>query len=294
MSFMKVRSFAKINWMLRVLGERGDGYHGLETIFQSISLHDDLLIEKSDALTLSCDDRSIPLDDRNLAVRAAQVMIDEFKVNPVSIRLIKRIPVGGGLGGGSSNAATVLMAMNRLFELDISARRLRAIALSLGSDVPFFLEGGTAHATGRGEVLTALPFVGTIPLLMVIPDEPVSTPAAFARLDLLRKTSPASDWEEERGHWYWLPFLEKLPSVHDYLNNDLEETAFTLIPRLRELLARLEKEGPGWCHMTGSGSTLVAAFGTIEARDLARGSFSDMRTAVSETISRDEALKDLA
>ncbi|HXI12668.1 MAG TPA: 4-(cytidine 5'-diphospho)-2-C-methyl-D-erythritol kinase [Thermoanaerobaculia bacterium] len=287
---MLVRSFAKINWMLRVLGRREDGYHDLETIFQSISLHDDLLIEESDAPAFSTDDRSLPLDDRNLAVRAAQVMVDEFRVNPVTIRLTKRIPVGGGLGGGSSNAAAVLLAVNKLYSLDISSRRLRAIALSLGSDVPFFLEAGTAHASGRGEVLTALPFVGRIPLLLVIPEAPVSTAAAFTQLDLLRNRAGVPETVAAAGV-SWLSSLERLPAGDSSLTNDLEAAAFSLMPPLKLLFDRLQTQGAGWCHMTGSGSTLVAAFASTEERDAARDSFGDVRTAIAETISREQALE---
>src|SRR5712691_7808516 len=129
---MKVRAHAKINWALRVTGKRADGYHDIETVFQTISLHDTLTITESDRLTLTCDDPTIPTDDTNLVVRAASG-------KNVAIALHKRIPAGGGLGGGSSDAAATLAALG-----------LEQRALALGSDVPFFLTGGTAYATGRG------------------------------------------------------------------------------------------------------------------------------------------------
>src|SRR5947207_6252124 len=147
---MEVRAHAKINWALRVTGKRADGYHDIETVFQTISLHDTLVFRQSDRLTLACDDPGIPTDDTNLVLRAARAA----GAGNVAIELRKRIPAGGGLGGGSSDAAATLVALGG----DAAA------ALSLGSDVPFFLTGGTAYATGRGEIVTPLPAVRGVPL----------------------------------------------------------------------------------------------------------------------------------
>src|SRR5438067_6715834 len=161
---MEVRAHAKINWALRVTGKRADGYHDIETVFQTISLHDTLTFTESDRFTLTCDDRTIPTDETNLVMRAA-------RGHAVAIALQKRIPAGGGLGGGSSDAAATLVALG-----------LEQRALVLGSDVPFFLTGGTAYATGRGEILTPLPPVRDVPLLLLFPEERVSTAAAYAML----------------------------------------------------------------------------------------------------------------
>src|SRR5207245_686225 len=138
------------NWSLRVIGKRADGYHDIETVFQAISLHDVLTIEQSDRITLTCSDPTVPTDDTNLVVRAARAISVRARFH-----LEKRIPTGGGLGGGSSDAAAVLAAFNR---------KDPDIALSLGSDVPFFLRGGTAYATGRGERIEPLPRVAPVPL----------------------------------------------------------------------------------------------------------------------------------
>src|SRR5712671_6738669 len=166
LSTLTVPAYAKINWSLRITGKRADGYHDIETLFQTISLHDTLTFTESDQLSLTCDDPSIPIDDTNLVVRAAQAV---GNVN-VSIALHKEIPAGGGLGGGSSDAAATLIAMKRPSP---------DIALTLGSDVPFFLAGGTAYATGRGEILTPMPRITGIPLLLLIPEARVSTAKAF-------------------------------------------------------------------------------------------------------------------
>lgn len=248
------RSYAKINWALRITGKREDGFHDLETVFQTISLHDELTFFLSDRLSLSCDDPSIPVDETNLVLRAARAVGSP----PVEIQLRKRIPAGGGLGGGSSNAATTL--------LELGSGDLSSIALSLGSDVPFFLIGGTAYATGRGEVLTPLPPMSGIPLLLALPKERVLTKDAFARVT--RYSRPLG-----------------IDACRDFTNftNDFEEPVFALLPRLRELKERMLLAGATWAGMSGSGSTIVGAFADPESRDRAAQSFPDVRTERCET-----------
>ncbi|HYI08711.1 MAG TPA: 4-(cytidine 5'-diphospho)-2-C-methyl-D-erythritol kinase [Thermoanaerobaculia bacterium] len=252
---MQVRSYAKINWSLRITGKRPDGFHDLETVFQTISLHDDLTFTPADRTTLTCDDPTIPTDDTNLVLRAARAV----NAAPVAIELRKRIPAGGGLGGGSSNAAATLMALGN--------GDLRDIALHLGSDVPFFLLGGTAYATGRGEVLTPLPPMTGIPLLLVLPEEGVLTKDAFARIT--RYSPPLG-----------------LAAYRDFANftNDFEEPVFATLPRLRELKERLLENGAFYASMSGSGSTLFGAFVNAESRDAAAAGFTDVRFEKAETI----------
>lgn len=252
---MRVASHAKINWSLRIIGRRADGYHDLETIFQTISLHDVLTFRPADRLSLACDDPSIPVDDTNLVLRAARAL----GAPPVAIELQKRIPAGGGLGGGSSNAAATLVALATMFSISAP---LPEIALSLGSDVPFFLQGGTAYATGRGEVLTPLPSPPPIPLLLLLPEERVMTAEAFR---LLRRFSPPA-------------------GMHGDFVNDFEEPIFARLPRLRSLKERLYDAGAAWAGMSGSGSTIVGAFRTAAARDAAIGAFDDIRSEPAETI----------
>lgn len=246
---MIVRSFAKINWSLRITGKRADGFHDLETVFQTISLHDDLEITPSNELSLTCDDLSIPTDDSNLIVRAARGI-----GKLAAFKLTKRIPAGGGLGGGSSNAAAVLKTLGG------DRDDLPQIALSLGSDVPFFLVGGTAYATGRGEVLTPLPPMAEIPLLLVLPEERVSTAAAYSRI---------TRYSEPLGIEAYREFAS--------FTNDFEEPVFAIYPRLRELKERLYASGAKWAQMSGSGSTIVGAFESAAARDAAAAAFADVR-----------------
>jgi 4-diphosphocytidyl-2-C-methyl-D-erythritol kinase len=265
---IEVPAYAKINWSLRVTGKRADGFHDLETLFQTISLHDTLTIRESDRFSLTCDDPSIPVDETNLVLRAALAL----GAPPVAIELKKVIPAGGGLGGGSSDAAAVLVALSKHFGID---RNLPDLALTLGSDVPFFLAGGTAYATGRGEVLTAMPNVAGIPLLLLIPEERVSTASAFAAL---RRFSPPIGI-----HRYRSIIGDGLLSHAGELVNDFEEPIFALLPRLRELKTRLIEAGASWAVMSGSGSPIVGAFTEAKDRDAAVERFNDVRAVASET-----------
>lgn len=267
-TIIEIPAFAKINWSLRITGERSDGFHDLETLFQTISLHDTITIRESDFFSLTCDDPSIPADDTNLVLRAARAL----GTPPVAIELKKVIPAGGGLGGGSSDAAAVLLALSKHFGIN---KPLGKLALDLGSDVPFFLTGGTAYATGRGEVLTPMPSVAGIPLLLLTPKERVSTANAFAAL---RRFSPPIGIDRYRSI-----IDDGLLSHADELVNDFEEPIFVLLPRLRELKARLIDAGAVWAAMTGSGSTIVGAFAEANERDATRAKFSDVRAVASET-----------
>lgn len=242
------KSFAKINWALRITGRRADGFHDLETVFQTISLHDELTFTPAAGLSLTCDDPTIPIDGTNLVLRAARAV----GADGVAIHLRKRIPAGGGLGGGSSNAATTLM--------ELGTPPLEATALALGSDVPFFLVGGTAYATGRGEVLTPMPPMTDIPLLLLLPEERVLTKDAFARVT--RYSAPLG-----------------IDAYRDFASftNDFEEPVFATLPRLATLKARMLDAGATWAGMSGSGSTIVGAFADATARDRAAASFPDVR-----------------
>jgi len=259
---MRVNAYAKINWSLRITGKRADGYHDLETLFQTISLHDTLTFTESDRLKLTCDDPSIPIDDTNLVIRAARAV----NAN-VEITLHKEIPAGGGLGGGSSDAAAMLIALGQPSP---------DIALTLGSDVPFFLTGGTAYATGRGEILTAMPRVTGIPLLLLIPEERVSTAQAFG---MLRRFSPPLGVDRYRAM-----IDDDLLSHATELINDFEEPIFEMLPNLRTLKTQLYEAGAAWAAMSGSGSTIVGAFRNVADRDAAHERFSDVRAVAAETM----------
>ncbi len=262
---MRVLSCAKINWSLRILGRRGDGYHDLETLFQAISLHDVLTLEAAPRLMLTSDDPTIPSGEANLAMRAARLLATP----PVAIHIEKRIPAGGGLGGGSSNAAATLLALDDMFSLRTPRERLAEIALALGSDVPFFLTGGTAYARGRGEELTPIALDGPPALLLLLPDERVATADAFARV---------TRYSQPLGIDAYRKFDPKV------MTNDFETPIFAVLPHLRDLKQRLCDAGAAWAGMTGSGSTIVGAFRSKSQRDAAQARFTDVRVAAAETL----------
>ena len=254
---MQVRSYAKINWALRITGKRPDGYHDLETLFQTISLHDTLAFRRADAFSFDCDVPWLPRDESNLVVRAVR----KLGTPPVSIALTKRIPSGGGLGGGSSNAAATLVALNEMFAMGRNRNELASIALELGSDVPFFLVGGTAFATGRGEMLTPMPAAAPIPLLLVFPKERVSTAQAFSQI---RRYSAPLGIDRYRAI-----LADDLLAHGDELVNDFEPSVFAQLPHLAEIKDALRGAGGAWSAMTGSGSTVVGAFRSQAQRDAA-------------------------
>jgi 4-diphosphocytidyl-2-C-methyl-D-erythritol kinase len=268
---MQVRSLAKMNWSLRIVRKRPDGFHDLETLFQTISLHDVLRFRKADRLELRCDDPSIPADETNLVMRAASALGSP----PVAIDLQKKIPAGGGLGGGSSNAAATLLSLDEMFGMRTPRVRLEQIALDLGSDVPFFLLGGTAYATGRGEILTPLKPVAPVPLLLLFPQERVSTAEAFGQV---KRYSPPLGFDR-----YEQMIADDLLNHASLLVNDFEQPMFAKHRHLRELKERLTSAGAAWAGMTGSGSTIVGAFRSPAARDAASNGFSDVRWQHAET-----------
>jgi 4-diphosphocytidyl-2-C-methyl-D-erythritol kinase len=260
---LTVPAHAKINWSLRITGKRADGYHDLETLFQTISLHDTLTFTESDKLSLTCDDPIVPVDERNLVLRAARAV----GAPAFAIALHKEIPSGGGLGGGSADAAATLRTLGN--------PPLDDIALTLGSDVPFLLTGGTAYATGRGEILTPMPRLAGIPLLLLMPKERVSTARAFGRL---QRFSPPLGVDRYR-QMIDSDFLSQPDLV-----NDFEEPIFRMLPVLQTLKTRLYEAGAAWAAMTGSGSTIVGAFRSAAERDAARDRFEGVKVVAAGTI----------
>jgi len=267
---MKVLAYAKINWALRIVRRREDGYHDLETLFQTISLHDTLTFTASESLSVICDDPSIPCDESNLVMRAARACGSP----PVRIDLKKRIPAGGGLGGGSSDAAATLVALREMFGV---ATPLEEIAERLGSDVAFFLSGGTAYATGRGDVLTPLRSAGDIPLIVLIPTERIATAEAFRRV---------TDCSLPLGVERFRSMVEGgLLEFAGELLNDFEHPVFQMLPHLAFLKKRLYAAGAAWAALSGSGSCVVGAFRSASLRDHALGTFPDVQAVPAETLS---------
>lgn len=244
-------AFAKVNRSLVVLGRRPDGYHELDTVFQAVGLTDRLSFEESESLTLEVDDPSIPAGAENLVLRAARALADEAGVRPrAAITLEKRIPAGGGLGGGSSDAAVALLGLCALWRLDVSIGTLAAIGAALGSDVPYFLFGGTARGLGRGERIEPLPDPPPRGAVLVMPPFPVATAQVFLRLG-----APPWDGAGVNGH--------DSAGVPD--RNDLEPVAEALFPALRAVREALGRAGATQARLSGSGSTVFGIYPDMTA-----------------------------
>ena len=253
---MLIRANAKINWTLDTVGVRADGYHLLDMLMQSISLHDTLTLEPAQELTFSADGATrVPQDEGNLALRAALALRRHTGTERgATIHLHKRIPSGAGLGGGSADAAAVLHGLNALWELNLPMETLRQIGLTLGADVPFCLTGGLCRARGLGEALTPLPSRSRR-VLLVKPAQGLSTPEVFHAFDRLARPDPADNEAAARA----------LALGDDELlarsaRNMLIDAAISLCPEVRETLLALRELGASFCAMSGSGSACLALF----------------------------------
>jgi 4-diphosphocytidyl-2-C-methyl-D-erythritol kinase len=256
-------SFAKINWNLRVLGKRDDGFHELCTVFQTISLKDKIFFEEHDDLCLTCNQEIIPTDESNLIIKAANLLKKEFNCRKgAKIHLEKKIPAPGGLGGGSSNAAVALFGLSRLWEIKVKFENLLKIAEKLGSDVPFFLYGGTALGTGRGERVELIEEIRENFLLIVTPPVKISTATAFAKLNRANLTnfSAKSILKICRNE------VENLNVRQKDLTNDFEESVFALYPEVKRIKEKLLELGALQALLSGSGSSVFALFDKKETR----------------------------
>jgi len=269
---LRLRSFAKVNLGLEVLGTRGDGYHELRTIFQSISLHDDVeLRPHAHVIAVRCGHPDVPTDKTNLAHRAAEELRRFAGVSKgVTITITKRIPVAGGLGGGSSNAAAVLMGLDELWRLGLGPARLHPLARRLGADVPFFLMGGTALGVGRGDEVYPLLRQVQAPVVVVDPARPLSTAAVFARLDrgLTRRENANNIFRFVSSQ------LDGQGDAFPGLSNDLEPAALEEDPALkvegRDIRGILVREGAIFASLSGSGSAFFGVFSDSGAAERAR------------------------
>ena len=245
---------AKLNLDLRITGRRADGYHELESIFTLIDLQDTLYIEpRGDGrIVLHTPLPDVP-PEQDLCVRAARAL-QNFSgcLKGADIRVEKRIPTGGGLGGGSSDAATVLMALNRLWDLNLPSDTLQKIGLTLGADVPFFLFGQSAFARGIGEILTPLPLPPQW-YVLVRPNVHVATPAVFAHPDLPRNSAPCAT-----------PSFAALQPFR----NDMQAVVLAQYPPVGAVFRLLQDYGSP--RMTGSGACLFLSFGSADEAEAVR------------------------
>jgi 4-diphosphocytidyl-2-C-methyl-D-erythritol kinase len=266
---LRLRSHAKINWHLEVLRRRDDGYHELRTLFQTIALADDVELEPR-AAGIELDvagDPALAADRSNLAWRAAELFFARLapRAGGAAIRIEKRIPLGGGLGGGSSNAATVLAGLAKVHGIDSRDPGLAVVARELGADVPFFLVGGLALGLGRGDEIAPLadPDPSSVALHLAVPPFAVATRDVFAKhlaaprngasagLEAVLAGAAAGDLAEI-GSW-----------------NELEPACFQLFPELGRVYTRLTESGARWVRLSGSGGTIAARFARGDAAEAA-------------------------
>jgi 4-diphosphocytidyl-2-C-methyl-D-erythritol kinase len=246
---MQVFAPAKINLSLKILGRRDDGFHEVETFIVPISLWDEIKIDKKDAkegIEFCCDDASVPQGDDNLAVRAAKTFLEAAKVKSgVAIELKKKIPHGAGLGGGSSDAATTLLALNELFKTNLPPEALAKMGETIGSDIPFFIFQSAAICRGRGELVTPSKFYEQLSILLLKPAFVVPTEWAYSR------------WQDSR-EIPGVPYVVQQFADRTFIN-DLEGPVFEKFVFLAQLKMWLLKQPDvGAALMSGSGSTMFA------------------------------------
>ena len=260
---MKIRAPAKINLRLRVVGRRADGFHLLDTIMVAVSLYDVIDIRKirrafknptgDELINISCDHPDMPPSEENIVYRAAQLILKRSRrAQPISIRIKKNIPMGGGLGGGSSDAAATLVGLNCLFKLRLSIAMLKKMALSLGADTPFFIQSRPARARGIGERLRPLSHLPRFWAVIIYPGFPVATAWVYENLGV-KLTKPIVNTSIT-------PSLKSLDGLTRQLQNDLEGVTLKRYPKIGILKQKLLREGALGVLMSGSGSSVFGIF----------------------------------
>lgn len=266
MKKIEIKAPAKINIGLNIVSKREDGYHNLETFFYPIhDLYDHIVFEKADSFSFSCSAPELD-NDSNLIIKAVRLLeeIKKMHVN-VSITCEKNIPAGAGLGGGSSDAAAVLLSLNEMYYLGLKYEELVTLALLLGSDVPFFLKSKPAAGKSRGEKLIHLPVEIDRYILLVNPGIHISTGEAFSSIS---PTPSNIEYEKVFG-------VEKLDidnALKD-IRNDFEESVFARHPEIKEIKDMMYKSGACFSLMSGSGSTVYGFFKALEDAEKAKGEF---------------------
>ncbi|MCL0106730.1 4-(cytidine 5'-diphospho)-2-C-methyl-D-erythritol kinase [Peptococcaceae bacterium] len=278
---LKVKAHAKINLALKVLGKREDGYHEVEMVMQSLALHDKIFLTliRSDIELLVEGDA--PLDESNLAYKAAKAILEYSNCKQgIRIKLVKNIPAAAGLAGGSSDAAAVLLGINKLLKLGLDTEELMEIGKGLGSDVPFCIVGGTALARGRGEKIQPLPKAPKMGVVLIKPDFGVSTAQVYKRfsLDLVEKKADVNAVVEaiKKGD---------IKGIATAIFNDLEYVTMDMHPCLEGIKRQLEDAGVLGVLMSGSGPTVYGlAFDLGHANILAkRLDIDNVRVIVTST-----------
>jgi 4-diphosphocytidyl-2-C-methyl-D-erythritol kinase len=292
---VRLRAFAKLNLGLRVLYRRADGYHEIRTVFQTISLADRITLSVSRARSTKIEVHGAPDIPDNLAVRAASLILEHFQIqSDIDISLKKNIPMGAGLGGGSTNAAAILLALPVLLRKRLAPDQLHSMAAQLGSDVPFFLHGGTALGLGRGEELYPLPDYPPARGLLIAPDVHSSTAEAYRDLSEQLTTIELQNKLLGFQHEIWRAVGKRQSAfgnkrrAPDILmdENDFEGVVFKRHPELLKIKERLRRLGADPSAMTGSGSSVFGIFSDRMRLEAARKSFASERVYPISFMSR--------
>jgi len=275
---MIIRAHGKINLSLDIVGKREDGYHLLKMVMQSIDLHDEIeLYEKAEGVSLSCDKEYVPTDQRNIAYKAAKLLLGEAKEKRgVHIHIKKNIPVAAGLAGGSADAAAVLKGLNAFYGLGYSEEALMNLGLSLGADVPFCLKGGTCLCEGIGEVVTPLPSFKDRVVVLVKPPFGVSTKDAYGAFSL-EKIKRHVETEKLMSAMK----QENLQGVHYYVRNLLENVVLQKHPVVKRVKQQVAQSGAEVTLMSGSGPTV---YGIYQEEEVARKAVDALRRYGNEVI----------
>jgi len=263
MNMVTEKAYAKINLMLGVLYKRMDGYHALDSLMQSVSLCDEVIVRRSRRVEVTCTGNVLPYDN---TVRRAVEKYRSLTGNGASVQVIKRIPMEAGLGGGSTDAAAVLRGMQRIYH-GLSDGLLRDVALSIGADVPFCLHGGTARAQGIGEIITSIK-APVWHYVIVKPKEGVSTKMLYANLPLPRENPDITAGMSALA-------ADDARAFGKFMVNALEDTATKWAPQIEVLKEKLLNAGACGSCMTGSGSAVFGLFDSKETAEIAQKTVAD-------------------
>jgi 4-diphosphocytidyl-2-C-methyl-D-erythritol kinase len=266
MENIKIKTPAKINLGLNITGKRPDGYHNIETVFYPVNLFDNITIELSDELSIESNNSNLVEEDGNSLIKAVRILEKETgkKLN-VKIYLEKNIPIGAGMGGGTSDGAAMLSALNNLFSLKFDMNKLRELALQIGSDAPYFINPVPSVAQSRGEELREIKFYIPFPIVIINPGIHISTKWAYENLlaNLQHESIlKISDWDKI-----------DIGELKDMLTNDFEKVVFPEYPEIEGIKNKLYDLGAVFSLMTGSGSTVFGIFNDMTSAENALAEF---------------------
>lgn len=253
---MKLKAYAKINLFLDVIDKRGDGYHNLKMIMQTVDLWDEVDVEKiNNGIELVCDNFSLPTDKRNIAYKAAELFINTYNINSgIRIKIKKNIPIQAGLAGGSTDGAAVIKILNVIFNKNLSEEEMISLGKKIGADVPFCIVGGTARCEGIGEIIKPLKPLRDCILVLIKPDFGVSTKEVFNKIDNKNYVHPQIDKIIEAIN------EDNLNKIGSNLSNVLEQVTIEQNPIIADIKEMIKLSGSLGTLMSGSGPTVYGIF----------------------------------